>query len=42
MPYEFTHSGLEIQKDVRNFMEHVIYPNEDTYYAQLQEVGPNG
>jgi acyl-CoA dehydrogenase len=42
MPYEFTKQGLEVQQSVRHFMEHVIYPNEATYYTQLGEVGPDG
>jgi acyl-CoA dehydrogenase len=42
MPYEFTKQGIEVQESVRQFMEHVIYPNEATYYAQLAEVGPDG
>jgi acyl-CoA dehydrogenase len=42
MPYEFTKQGLEVQESVRQFMEHVIYPNEETYYTQLGEVGPDG
>ena len=42
MPYEFTQKGLETQEAVRRFMEHVIYPAEETYYQQLEEVGPNG
>ncbi|MGA7835298.1 MAG: acyl-CoA dehydrogenase family protein [Acidimicrobiales bacterium] len=42
MPYEFTPKGLEIQEQVRQFMEHVIYPNEELYHAQLEEVGPRG
>jgi acyl-CoA dehydrogenase len=42
MPYEFTNRGLEIQDEVRRFMDHVIYPNEETYYAQLEQVGPEG
>jgi acyl-CoA dehydrogenase len=42
MPYEFTKQGLEVQESVRQFMEHVIYPNEETYYTQLGEIGPDG
>jgi acyl-CoA dehydrogenase len=42
MPYEFTKQGIEVQESVRQFMEHVIDPNEATYYAQLAEVGPDG
>ena len=42
MPYEFTPQGLEVQESVKRFMESVIYPNEETYYSQLAEVGPDG
>jgi acyl-CoA dehydrogenase len=42
MPYEFTKRGLEVQESVREFMETVIYPHEETYYAQLAEVGNDG
>ena len=42
MPYQFTQQGLEIHESVRRFMEHVIYPNEETFYAQLAEVGTDG
>ena len=42
MPYQFTQQGLEVQESVRRFMEHVIYPNEETFYSQLAEVGTDG
>jgi acyl-CoA dehydrogenase len=42
MPYEFTKRGLEVQESVREFMETVICPHEETYYAQLAEVGNDG
>jgi len=42
MPYEFSNEGLEVQEQVRRFMQSVIEPNEETYYSQLAEVGPNG
>ncbi|MFI5035550.1 MAG: acyl-CoA dehydrogenase family protein [Acidimicrobiales bacterium] len=42
MPYEFTDRGLEIQEEVLGFIEHVILPAEETYYAQLADVGPHG
>jgi len=42
MPYEFTARGLEVQESVRQFMQSVIYPHEETYYAQLAEVGNDG
>ena len=42
MPYEFTTQGLEVQESVRQFIDQTIYPNEETYYSQLEEVGPDG
>jgi acyl-CoA dehydrogenase len=42
MPYEFTTQGLEMQESVRQFIDQTIYPNEETYYSQLEEVGPDG
>jgi len=42
MPYEFTEQGVEIQESVERFMKNVIYPNEETYYEQMEEVGPDG
>ena len=42
MPYEFTATGLEMQEAVRNFMEFAIYPNEETYFEQEEELGPSG
>jgi acyl-CoA dehydrogenase len=41
MPYEFTRKGLEVQESVRQFMDEVIYPSEDTYFAQVAELGPD-
>ncbi|MHB2029120.1 MAG: acyl-CoA dehydrogenase family protein [Acidimicrobiales bacterium] len=42
MPYEFTKRGLEIQNAVRDFMDRVIYPNEERFEAEQDAVGPNG
>jgi acyl-CoA dehydrogenase len=42
MPYEFTSQGLKVQESVRQFMEETILPHEQTYYAQLDEVGQDG
>jgi acyl-CoA dehydrogenase len=42
MPYQFTSQGLEVQESVRRFMEHVIYPHEETFYRELAEVGTDG
>jgi acyl-CoA dehydrogenase len=42
MPYQFSDRGVEIHGAVQRFMENVIYPAEETYYAQLEEVGADG
>jgi acyl-CoA dehydrogenase len=42
MPYEFTKQGLEVQESVRQFLDQTVYPNEETYYTQLGELGPDG
>ncbi|MGC8510566.1 MAG: acyl-CoA dehydrogenase family protein [Acidimicrobiales bacterium] len=42
MPYQFSDRGVEIHDAVHRFMEHIIYPAEETYYAQLEEVGADG
>ena len=42
MPYQFSDRGVEVHEAVQRFMEHVIYPAEETYYAQLEEVGADG
>lgn len=41
MPYEFTQKGREVQESVRQFMDGVIYPNEQTYFDQVAELGPD-
>lgn len=42
MPYEFSSQGLEIQESVRQFMNQVIYPNEEAYYREVSELGDDG
>ncbi len=42
MPYAFSDRGLEVQESVHRFIEHVIEPNEQTYYEQLDELGIDG
>ncbi len=42
MPYEFSQQGLEMQEEVRRYMDSVILPNEETYHDQLVSVGPDG
>ena len=31
-----------MQEDVRRFMDDHIYPNEEEYYAEVEELGPDG
>jgi hypothetical protein len=31
MPYEFSEQGLMVRNSVRQFMDDVIFPNEETY-----------
>ena len=42
VPYAFSDRGLEVQESVHRFIEHVIEPNEQTYYEQLDELGIDG
>ncbi|MHB1986563.1 MAG: acyl-CoA dehydrogenase family protein [Acidimicrobiales bacterium] len=42
MPYEFTNNGLAIRDSVQRFMDDVVFPNEETYYAEIADVGPDG
>lgn len=42
MPYEFSQEGLAVQAAVRRYLDELVYPNEDRYYAELAEVGPTG
>jgi acyl-CoA dehydrogenase len=42
MPYSFTDAGLAMQDTISHFMRDHVYPNEEEYYAQLEEVGPDG
>jgi acyl-CoA dehydrogenase len=42
VPYEFTQRGLEIQAIVKQFMEQVIMPVEEQYFAQEAQLGPTG
>ena len=42
MPYSFTDAGLAMQDTISHFMRDHVYPNEEVYYAQLEEVGPDG
>ncbi|MDA8148365.1 MAG: acyl-CoA dehydrogenase family protein [Actinomycetota bacterium] len=42
MPFDFTPQGIEMQESVRRFMDDLVRPNEELYYAQLAEVGADG
>ncbi len=42
VPYAFSERGLETQEAVHRFIEHVIEPNEQTFYDQLDELGIDG
>ncbi len=42
VPYAFSERGLETQAAVHRFIEHVIVPNEQTFYDQLDELGIDG
>ena len=35
----YTEKGLELQADVKSFMDEQIYPNEQEYYAQYESLG---
>jgi len=42
VPYEFTEQGRHMLDEVKRYMDDHIYPNEEEYHAQMEEVGPNG
>ncbi len=42
MPYQFTDEGLSIQAEVARFLDEHVYPAEQQFYAELEEVGPDG
>ena len=42
MPYEFTEQGRKMLDEVKRYMDDHIYPNEEEYHEQMEEVGPNG
>lgn len=42
VPYEFSKQGLTMHESVAQFMEDLVSPSEETYYAQLAEVGVDG
>jgi acyl-CoA dehydrogenase len=42
VPYSFTDAGLATQEEVKRFLDDHIYPNEEEYHNQQEEVGPTG
>ena len=40
MPYAFTDAGLAMQQQVQRFMDDHVYPNEQEYHEQQEQVGP--
>ena len=42
MPYEFSERGLAVQKSVQRYMDEMVYPNEERYYTELEQVGIDG
>ena len=42
MPYGFSEQGLAVQESVRRFMDELVYPNEERYHRELQEIGEDG
>jgi acyl-CoA dehydrogenase len=42
MPYEPSAEGRQIRESVRGFMDEHVYPNEERYYRELEELGPYG
>lgn len=42
MPYVFSAEGQRVLESVKRFMDRYIYPNEERYYEELEQVGPYG
>lgn len=42
MPYEFTDQGRALHSEVAGFMADHVYPHEEQYHRELQQVGPTG
>jgi acyl-CoA dehydrogenase len=42
MPYEFTAEGRQKLQEVTSFLDDHIYPNEEEYEQEQEEVGPHG
>jgi acyl-CoA dehydrogenase len=42
MAHPFSAEGLRVQEEVRRFMDSLVYPNEDRFYEELEEVGTDG
>jgi acyl-CoA dehydrogenase len=39
MPFEYTAKGLEMQEAVKSYMDDFIYPNEEEYHKEYEELG---
>jgi len=39
MPYEFTPTGLQLQEEVKRFMDDFVYPAEEDYLREYHELG---
>ena len=42
MPYQFTEQGRASLEDVKSFMDDHIYPSEEEYHRQREQVGTHG
>lgn len=42
MPHEVSAEGQRVLESVRRFMDQHVYPNEERFHAELDEVGPFG
>ena len=42
MPYQFTDQGQAVLEEVKQFMADHIYPNEERYEREMEEVGRHG
>jgi acyl-CoA dehydrogenase len=42
MPYLFTDAGIAMLQEVKRFLDDHVYPNEDEYNKEQEEVGPTG
>ena len=42
MPYQFTDKGKQVLEEVVEFMDEHIYPNEEQYHDEMEELGRHG